>query len=133
MVNFSYNAGVREDAQEDGPTGPITGWDTRHQHGGRPNMEVSGLSSARPMSPVSRPETTAAPAQFAPVGPVSPKDEVEISAVGKLLDDASRTPGIREQRLAEIKAAIEAGTYETPEKLEMAINRMVDQVKLDDR
>ena len=96
-------------------------------------MEVSGLSSARPMSPVSRPEVTTGPAQFAPVGPVSPKDEVEISAVGKLLDDASRTPGIREQRLAEIKAAIEAGTYETPEKLEMALNRMVDQLKLDDR
>jgi negative regulator of flagellin synthesis FlgM len=64
-------------------------------------------------------------------GPVSPKDEVEISAVGKMLDDASRTPGIREQRLAEIKAAIEAGTYETPEKLELALARMVEQLKLD--
>lgn len=96
-------------------------------------MEVRGLSSARPMSPVSRPEATTGPTEAAPVGPVSPKDEVEISAVGKLLDDASRTPGIREQRLAEIKAAIEAGTYETPEKLEMALNRMVDQLKLDDR
>jgi negative regulator of flagellin synthesis FlgM len=96
-------------------------------------MEVSGLSSARPMAPISRPEATTGPAQFAPAGPVSPKDEVEISAVGKMLDDASRTPGIREQRLAEIKAAIEAGTYETPEKLEMALNRMVDQFKLDDR
>ena len=58
---------------------------------------------------------------------------MEISAVGKLLDYASSIPGIREQRLAEIKAAIEAGTYETPEKLEMALNRMIDQVKLDDR
>jgi negative regulator of flagellin synthesis FlgM len=64
-------------------------------------------------------------------GPVSPKDEVEISAVGKMLDDASRTPGIREQRLAEIKAAIEAGTYDTPEKLELALARMVEQLKLD--
>jgi hypothetical protein len=96
-------------------------------------MEVRGLSSAIPMSPVSRPETTTGPAQFVPAGPVSPKDELEISAVGKLLDDASRTPGIREQRLADIKAAIEAGTYDTPEKLELALNRMVDQLKLDDR
>ena len=96
-------------------------------------MELRGLSSARPMSPVSRPETTTGPAESAPVGPVSPKDEVEISAAGKLLDDASRTPGVREQRLAEIKAAIESGMYETPEKLEMAINRMVDQLKLDER
>ncbi len=64
---------------------------------------------------------------------MTPKDEVEISAVGKMLDDASRTPSIREQRLAQIKAAIEAGTYETPEKLELAVNRMVEQLKLDDR
>ncbi|MBI3863477.1 MAG: flagellar biosynthesis anti-sigma factor FlgM [Planctomycetia bacterium] len=83
------------------------------------------------MTPVSRPETASPPIETAPSGPISPRDEVEISTVGKLLDDASRTPGIREQRLAEIKAAIEAGTYETPEKLELALNRMVEQLKLD--
>src|SRR5690349_10428314 len=96
--------------------------------GGRPNMEVRGLSSARPAMPISRPETTSRPAEAAPAGPTSPKDEVEISAVSKMLDDASRTPGVREQRLAQIKAAIEAGTYETPEKLEIALDRMLDQL-----
>jgi negative regulator of flagellin synthesis FlgM len=96
-------------------------------------MEVRGLSSASPMSPFSRPEATPAPDQTASMAPTTPKDEVEISEVGKMLDDASRTPGIRDQRLAQIKAAIEAGTYETPEKLELALNRMVEQLKLDDR
>ena len=96
-------------------------------------MEVRGLSSASPMSPLSRPEATSAPEKSTGVTPTTPRDEVEISEVGKMLDDASRTPGIREQRLAQIKAAIEAGTYETPEKLELALNRMVEQLKLDDR
>jgi negative regulator of flagellin synthesis FlgM len=96
-------------------------------------MEVRGLSSASPMSPINRPDSTPGLEKSQPAGPTSPKDEVEISAVGKMLDDASRTPGIREQRLAEIKAAIEAGTYETPEKLELALNRMVEQLKLDER
>jgi negative regulator of flagellin synthesis FlgM len=96
-------------------------------------MEVRGLSSASPMSPINRPQSTPGLEKTQPAGPTSPKDEVEISAVGKMLDDASRTPGIREQRLAEIKAAIEAGTYETPEKLELALNRMVEQLKLDER
>ncbi len=95
-------------------------------------MEVRGLSSARPLSPISRPETTPGPEKTQVAGPPAPKDEVEISAVGKMLDDASRTPGVREQRLAEIKAAIEAGTYETPEKLELALNRMIEQLKRDD-
>jgi negative regulator of flagellin synthesis FlgM len=94
-------------------------------------MEVRGLSSASPPAPINRPESTPAVEELQAAGPVSPKDEVEISAVGKMLDDASRTPGIREQRLAEIKAAIEAGTYETPEKLELALARMVEQLKLD--
>jgi negative regulator of flagellin synthesis FlgM len=85
------------------------------------------------MSPINRPQSTPGLEKAQPAGPTSPKDEVEISAVGKMLDDASRTPGIREQRLAEIKAAIEAGTYETPEKLELALNRMVEQLKLDER
>jgi negative regulator of flagellin synthesis FlgM len=96
-------------------------------------MEVRGLSSASPLSPVNRPDQTSGPVAAAPVGPTSPTDEVEISAVGRLLEDASRTPGIREQRLAEIKAAIDAGVYETPEKLEIALNRMIDQIKMDDR
>lgn len=96
-------------------------------------MEVRGLSSASPLSPINRPESTPGLEKSQATGPTSPKDEVEISAVGKMLDDASRTPGIREQRLAQIKAAIEAGTYETPEKLELALNRMVEQLKMDER
>jgi negative regulator of flagellin synthesis FlgM len=94
-------------------------------------MEVRGLSSASPPSPINRPDLTPAAEKAQAGGPTSPKDEVEISAMGKMLDDASRTPGVREQRLAEIKAAIEAGTYETPEKLEVALSRMMEQLKLE--
>ena len=96
-------------------------------------MEVRGLSSTSPLSPVNRPGIAPEAEKSQVAGPTTPKDEVEISAVGKMLDDASRTSGIREQRLAEIKAAIEAGTYETPEKLELALNRMIEQLKMDDR
>jgi negative regulator of flagellin synthesis FlgM len=94
-------------------------------------MEVRGLSSAKPMAPVNRPEGVSTPAQTGTVGIASPRDEVEISGVGKLLDDASRTSGIHEQRLEQIKQAIEAGTYETPEKLELALNRLLQDLKLD--
>jgi anti-sigma28 factor (negative regulator of flagellin synthesis) len=45
-----------------------------------------------------------------------------------MLDEATRAGGIRDQRLAEIKAAIESGTYETPEKLQIALERMLEQV-----
>jgi negative regulator of flagellin synthesis FlgM len=61
-----------------------------------------------------------------------PRDEVEISALGRMLDDASRIPGVREERLAQIKSAIEAGTYETPEKLQIALERMLAQIGSDE-
>lgn len=38
---------------------------------------------------------------------------------------AKSEPETREQRLARIRAEIEAGEYETPEKLEIAIGRML--------
>ena len=95
-------------------------------------MEVRGLNSARPATPINRPEITPVPEESAPAGPTSPKDEVQISEMGKMLDDASRTSGVREQRLAQIKAAIDAGTYDTPEKLAIAVNRMLETLKMDE-
>ncbi|MFN0051808.1 MAG: flagellar biosynthesis anti-sigma factor FlgM [Planctomycetales bacterium] len=91
------------------------------------NMEVRGLNSVGATAPVSRP--AAATASEAPaVGNATPRDEVQISSVGRMLDDASRVAGVREQRLADIKSAIEAGTYETPEKLMVALDRMLNQI-----
>ena len=92
-------------------------------------MQINGLNSAGASWPVSSNRPGGQP--VAPVADQSahfaPQDEVEISSVGKLLDQASRTPSLREQRLAEIKSAIEAGTYDTPDKLELAITRMLDR------
>jgi negative regulator of flagellin synthesis FlgM len=81
-------------------------------------MEVRGLGSIGASAPIGRTAPSSA-------------SEVEISSLGRMLDDASRTPGVREQRLAQIKAAIEAGTYETPEKLQLALDRMLDQIGRD--
>lgn len=95
-------------------------------------MEVNGLGASVPAWSVSHQRPASTPAPAAKADAMSPRDEVEISSVGKRLDEASRMPGVREQRLAQIKAAIEAGTYDTPEKLELALNRMFDQVFADD-
>lgn len=90
-------------------------------------MDVRGLGSVGPAVPVNQPRPTAMPKQVETSAPQSPQDQVEISDVGKMLEEASRTPGVREQRLAQIRAAIDAGTYDTPEKLEIALSRMIDQ------
>lgn len=91
-------------------------------------MEVRGLNSLGGTAPVSRTAPTTAGGPAVATSPTTPRDDVEISAVSRMLDDASRTSGVREQRLEQIKAAIEAGTYETPEKLEIALERMLEQI-----
>jgi negative regulator of flagellin synthesis FlgM len=91
-------------------------------------MEVRGLGSIGASAPIGRTPSGGANEKPSVAGPATPRDEVEISSLGRMLDDASRTPGVREQRLAQIKAAIEAGTYETPEKLQVALDRMLDQI-----
>jgi flagellar biosynthesis anti-sigma factor FlgM len=63
--------------------------------------------------------------------PVSPNDELEISAAGKMLDQLSQTPDIRQERIARIKAAIENGTYDTDAKLEAALSKMFDSLGIE--
>ncbi len=58
----------------------------------------------------------------------SPRDEVEISSVGRMLDKLNQSSEVRAERLAHIKAEIDAGTYETPEKLEVAIEKLLAEV-----
>jgi anti-sigma28 factor (negative regulator of flagellin synthesis) len=96
-------------------------------------MQINGVGGAGAAWSVGANRPPAAPEPAAKAQSVmSPKDEVEISSLGQMLDDASRTGAMREQRLAQIKSAIEAGTYETPEKLEAAVSRLLDGVNLDE-
>lgn len=56
-----------------------------------------------------------------------PTDQLEISPQARMLE-MSTTAGVRMDRVAEIRTQITQGNYDTPERLEMAINRMFDQI-----
>jgi len=58
----------------------------------------------------------------------APRDHVEISPLGQMLDGIARLPEIRHEKVAEIRRQIDAGTYETPEKLDMALDRLLDEL-----
>jgi negative regulator of flagellin synthesis FlgM len=62
------------------------------------------------------------------VGVSAPRDRVEISAVGRMLDGVGSLPEIRHERVQEIRSQIAAGVYETPEKLDLALERMLDEL-----
>ncbi len=45
-----------------------------------------------------------------------------------MLDGISRLPEIRHEKVEEIRRQIASGSYETPEKLELALDRMMDEL-----
>lgn len=92
-------------------------------------MDISGPGSVGGTGPV-RPADVQSINNVSPTPPgiEIPVDEVEISAAAQMLERLSNDPRIREARLAEIQAQIAAGTYETPEKLEAAIMRMLSEI-----
>ncbi len=58
----------------------------------------------------------------------APRDHVEISPLGQMLNGISRLPEIRHEKVEEIRRQIATGSYETPAKLELALDRMIDEM-----
>ena len=92
-------------------------------------MEVRGPGFVSNTAPIQGARPATGPTAAASRPPLEvPQDEVELSAAGQLLGkltegaDASQ----RAERLARIKAEIDAGTYDTDAKLEAAMLKMFE-------
>ena len=69
---------------------------------------------------------TRPPAHTEATSPVT--DSVEISDAARLVEQAQDIPAIRQDRIDAIRREIAAGTYETEEKLNIAIERLLDEI-----
>jgi flagellar biosynthesis anti-sigma factor FlgM len=96
-------------------------------------MTVNGLESVQSSFPIKPAQSTSTPPvqKNAETKPIATKDELEISSTGKMLEHLNQSPEIRAERLAQIKAAIDAGQYETPEKFEIALKKMIAEIELE--
>lgn len=119
-------------------------YDSRHEDGtmlsslertnrqvGSADMDVQGPGSVQRPSSVQRSLPTGPAKSVASAGssPLSaPKDAVEISSAGQLLDKLSKSPEVRAERLAQIKADIASGKYDTDEKLEAAMMNLLQSM-----
>lgn len=99
---------------------------------GSEHMDVNGISSvgraaplsgARPAQGVETPTATDA---------LAPQDEVQISSEARKLDELSRTSGVRQERIEQIRQEIADGSYDTPEKLDAALDRFLDKYGMSD-
>ncbi len=58
----------------------------------------------------------------------TPLDQVDISAEADLVSRVHELPDIRADRVEDIRAEIDAGVYETDEKLDVAVSRLLDEI-----
>lgn len=95
-------------------------------------MQVNGPGPVSGNTPIGRTESTdAAPKPEAPRAE-TPRDDVEISEISRMIEQTGQTANIRAERLAQIKADIDAGTYDTPEKMEAALSKLFGEIGLDE-
>jgi negative regulator of flagellin synthesis FlgM len=55
-------------------------------------------------------------------------DQLDISPEADFVSQVRDLPDIRADKVAAIKAQIQAGTYETDEKLDIALSRLLDEI-----
>lgn len=97
-------------------------------------MQINGINGAQPVNPTNQVESAKA-TQAASI--TNPTDQVDISTEAELNSqtvelvnqlEIQDLPEIRSDRVAQIREALEAGTYETQEKLDIAIDRLLDEI-----
>lgn len=90
-------------------------------------MEVQGIGNSQGPDPI-RPGHTrrsTPPAEMTQ----APGDQVQISDLARLKALLRNVPEMRVDRIAELRAQIEAGTYETPEKLDAIVDDILRDVE----
>ncbi len=91
-------------------------------------MQIYGPSHLHGAQGVGGPHSSKASKPVAPAdaGPI--QDELDISDAGQMIDKVKQVPDVRQDRVAQIRAQIDAGTYETDEKLELTVGRLLDEI-----
>ena len=91
-------------------------------------MQVYGPAHLHGPQPISAPHTTRGSQSPQSVGFQAGGDEVQISDTARLVELAGQLPDIRLDRVSQIRQQIAEGTYETDEKINIALNRLLDEI-----
>lgn len=94
-------------------------------------MEIQGAAGARGTQAIYTRLNTTAVELGSPIQASAMRDQVEISPLGQLLDSVHRLPEIRHELVTEIRGQIASGVYETSEKWELALDRLMGDLEWD--
>ncbi|MDX1947471.1 MAG: flagellar biosynthesis anti-sigma factor FlgM [Pirellulaceae bacterium] len=90
-------------------------------------MQIYGISAIHAAQPLNAPHrVTSAPAGGS--AGLSGVDQLDISPEADFVAQTHDLPDIRADRVAAIRAQLEAGTYETSAKLDAALSNLLDEI-----
>src|SRR5262245_51236922 len=101
----------------------------REPNTGRANMQIHGPHGPNGLSPIYPQRPASAADAVHPSSLEMPRDEIQISPEARLLEEISRTGDIQHGRVDEIRRMIASGVYETPEKMAVALDRLLDELR----
>jgi negative regulator of flagellin synthesis FlgM len=86
---------------------------------------IPGIGSSTPISSPTPGGSPKPPTNDSTAAPLT--DRVELSGIGHLLSKL-KTNDVRADKVASVKSAINDGSYESDDKLDVAIDRMLDDM-----
>ena len=90
-------------------------------------MNIQGVNFVNAPQSINGPHRVAAPTAPA-ASSLGEVDQLDISPSADLASRALDAPAIRADRVAQIRSAIEAGDYDTDEKMNLALDRLLDEI-----
>jgi len=91
-------------------------------------MQIHGPSNVSGAQPINTQHRLHSAQPAAPKPHMTPVDQLDISHEADMVSRARDVPDIRHDLVNRIKSEIEAGTYETEEKLDIAVGRLLDEL-----
>ena len=97
-------------------------------------MRIQGPSNVHGAQPINGPHQVESAKSAEQASATSPADQLDISQeaelaskVAELTGQVQDVPDVRADRVAKIREAIEQGTYETEDKLDIALDRFLEE------
>jgi negative regulator of flagellin synthesis FlgM len=91
-------------------------------------MQVNGPSSVHGAQGINAPHFTQRTQGSQATTSTQATDRVEISPAAEAASKAAEAGGVRTDLVNSIRQQIAAGTYDTPDKMDAALSRLLDQV-----
>jgi negative regulator of flagellin synthesis FlgM len=91
-------------------------------------MHIYGPQSLHGPQSIGAPHSARTAKPATPAEGTAIKDEVNISDAARFIEQAAQVPEMRQDRVNSIRQQIADGTYETQDKFDVAVDRLLDEI-----